>query len=164
MKKAEIVERAIDAARLSSVLQTDYVLGKGGFDPGRHVPWNRSRECDCTGFLAWCIREPRENDGIPGGWIESTMVFNDATKTQRMFRTLTGVERAEPGDIYVIGDTPGREGHVAIITEVARDGSVVKIVDCSSSNARAAEAIQRRPPGYFKANGGIVVRVKKAVA
>ncbi|HXG58207.1 MAG TPA: hypothetical protein VNL91_04220 [Thermoanaerobaculia bacterium] len=160
MKRFEVLERARHAAILARAIPQPiiYVLGKGGFDPGRHVPWNRAGECDCSGFLAWTIREPREHPAL--AWIESTNVFRDATGPQVMFMTLPAGERAEPGDVLVTPDKGDRQGHVAIITAVAPDGAPSRMIDCSPSNDRVGAAIAERqiPPAFGSA--ATVVRLR----
>ena len=166
MKRAELLERVRHAAVLARAIPEPitYGLGKGGFDPARHVPWNLSGECDCTGFLAWAMREPRQNESVPGGWIESSAVWRDATTTRKVFRTLGPGERPEAGDVLVTPDSGGREGHVAVISVIAPDGGPVRMVDCSPSNDRVGSAIAERLVPISFGRTAIVVRVRKLVA
>jgi hypothetical protein len=164
VKRSEAVERARDAAALSRVRQVGYGLGQGGMRPERHVPWTKARLCDCSGALAWFWRLSRQLEAIRGGWVESTILFTDATTTREVVRVLEPGERPEPGDALVKPDqfVSGKkvaEGHVALITEVDVHGTPFRMVDCSSSGGREGNAIRERLASAFPA-GGVVVRLK----
>lgn len=162
MRRPEIAERASDAGLLSGIRAKAgkgacaYQMGHGGYDPARHVPWDASGHCDCSGFAAWAIGEERECVRMPGGWIETTAIVRDATSTHRVFEQ---VGQAEPGDLIVYGDRAGHQGHVGVILAVSA-GRAALVIHC---NATAdGDAIDRTPADLFWRAGAIQVRYKPA--
>lgn len=165
MKRAEIYDRARAAAIVASKLSMPitYGLGRGGEDPTRHVPWDSRGRCDCSGFAAWAAKEPRANPGIPGGWIETTLVVKDAMSTRQMFRELVAGEQPEPGDFIVYGDRGGQQGHIGVISS-AVDGKVYRVIHCSTGNDRGGPAIAETDARVFVAANAIVVRLRKSAS
>lgn len=142
-----------------------YKLGRGGWRPERGTPWNTAGELDCSGFVAWCLGICRQTDAIPGGWIETTMIFQDATSTQKVFQRVT--TGACPGDVLVWPDTrlAGRvlQGHTGIVTLVT-DGVPSRVVHCSGRNFKTTgNALAETSAGMFLANRAITIRLKHHV-
>ena len=66
-----------------------YKLGKGGMSPGSPTPASSS-QCDCTGFVAWCLgfsRKLTEHFYVQfnGGWFETTAVWTDIGSSVGIF-------------------------------------------------------------------------------
>lgn len=138
-----------------------YVLGKGGRVPSADNPFDRG-ECDCSGFVSWCIGLDRyQRNAIAGDWIETTAIVKDASYERKLFAAMN--ER-KPGYLIVYGDKNGRQGHVGIISEVDSHGRVTKVIHCSSGNYRTkGVAVAETDPNVFLTNGAITVRFKGAV-
>jgi hypothetical protein len=126
-------------------------------------PANQHGQCDCSGFVAWCLGVSRQTNNPwyrsqNGGWFETTAVFKDCGTP---FGFVDGVPwtRAEPGMLVVWGDHDGHQGHIGIVSEVDAEGPA-KVVHCSSSNWRAlGDAIAETDSGIFKHNNALVARV-----
>lgn len=109
---------------------TRYSLGAGGFRPEMQWPWNGpSRSCDCSGFFAWLLGEPRQHDILE--WIETSRIWYDALHDRKLFEQ---VINPLPGDAWVWPDK-GKighrtQGHVSLIW------SASEILHCSRSNER----------------------------
>ncbi len=144
LTRSQIVERALSAVGQ----RTRYKLGRGGYDPRTAHPGS---ECDCSGFVAWCLGLPRKNAAIE--WIETSRIVNDALGAGKLF---VGVDAPEPGDFVVYGDKGGKQGHCGIVItapqECAEDWySRAAVVHCSSSNYRKySDAIQLTDAKVFE--------------
>ena len=121
--------------RARSVLYAEppirYRLGQGGFDPEAPTP-SYNGECDCSGFIAWCLGISRDQRDRHGMWISTTEIVADANGRQRLFVRLEG---PEPGCLAAYPDRDGRQGHVALVTQV----SPLWGIDCSSGRNGVAE-------------------------
>lgn len=131
-------------ARQATQFSCNYGLGRGGTNPAAPKPMDAKGRCDCTGLASWVLGVSRlQGDKrkpwsrfLP--WIETTLVYRDATGSQRMFRT---IKDAVPGCIVVYGDRLSRQGHVGIV--VRDSGGNLTTVDCSPG--RGSKAIAPRP-------------------
>ena len=157
MYRSELMQRARHALTHSVAL---YKLGSGGWNPETDLPESRAGYCDCSGFVSWVIGEPRKtaNDflrSVNGGWIETTGIVKDARSPDGMF---TMVEVPKVGDLFVWGDSGGKQGHVGIISEV-KDNKATKVIHCSSGNSRShGKAILETSAALFHRRGGIYVK------
>ena len=144
-----------------------YGLGCGGFDPSRTHPCDDAMLCDCSGFVAWAIGEPRHtNDpwyrSFNGGWVETTAIVRDCETPYGLFAPVATL-RARPGDLLVYGDRKGalgrmRQGHVGICTDVGSKGPLT-VVHCSRGNQRRAQdAILETDVSWWTLADGIVAR------
>lgn len=137
--KPEAARRRL--ARARSALHADppirYKLGKGGFDPSLPTP-APTGECDCSGFVAWCLGLGRDQRRAHGFWISTTDIVRDALGAQRLFVRLEG---PEPGCVAAYPDRAGRQGHAAIVAQARPLAGI----DCSSARNGVAE----RPLGFF---------------
>ena len=153
MTGLEAVERARSVVGMGCI----YKLGKGGFDPKALAPWNRQMQCDCSGFVSWCLGVSRKTDNPwyakqNGGWFETSAITRDATSP---FGVFTEVARndAKPGDLLVWGDRDGQQGHVGLVS------GPTTIIHCSSGNFRkTGHAIRETDMAIFDANEAIAAR------
>ena len=155
-----ILERAQGACQKPIV----YKLGKGGFTPAAQSPGEAASQCDCSGFVAWCIGQSRQTSNpfykaLNGGWIETTAMVADALAVGGIF---TKTDNPVPGDVIVWGDRKvnGKtvQGHVGIIAQVA-DGKATKVIHCSSGNFKKfGKAIQETDAALFYRNNAICAR------
>lgn len=149
---AEVVRRA-----RSMVGHGVYALGVGGRNPSQPEPFQNGK-CDCSGFVAWALGLDRfVADRLPGDWIETTRVYNDALTTHRMFVRVTAGRR--PGDVIVYGDYASHQGHIGIVSEVDPRGRVTKVVHCTAKTDGLG-AIRETDPTVFLRHGAIVARPK----
>jgi hypothetical protein len=161
MKANEVVSRA-----QASVAQgCKYVLGKGGFSPASKFPWSSRGECDCSGFVAWCLGISRQTDNPwyakqNGGWVETSAMVRDAASPYGFFDQVPWVQ-ATPGMLVVYGDSKKNgktvQGHVGVVSSVDAAGPT-HVIHCSSGNyKRTGDAIRETGPDLWKSKG-IVVR------
>ena len=143
----------LERARSGLGLATIYELGKGGFDPTRPL----TKECDCSGFIAWAIGIPREFPPRTDRWMDTDAYWGGGGTAARAagFPLLTRVDiaEAEPGDLIVYPDSPGGgQGHMGIISETGPGG--LKVIHCSRGNFRGPrhDAIQETDAGIFTGN------------
>jgi hypothetical protein len=124
MQIAAVLARAHAALGHNTV----YKLGKGGMNPGSPLP-SANGECDCSGFVAWCLgmsRKTHEHFYVQfnGGWIETTAVWTDVGQNVGIFEPSQRV----PAAVLVYPDHAGHQGHIGIVV----DGT--HVIHCSSSN------------------------------
>lgn len=157
IEPAEVVARA----RSQIGMRTVYDLGRGGYYPGSLTAADSKGRCDCSGFVAWSLKESRHVDlsiyvEQLGHWIETSAIVRDAMRPFGMFDRVP-VSLAQPGMVLVYGDQGGHQGHVGVISEVAL-GAVSKVVHCSKGNYTATgDAIQETGPQVFLANPATIV-------
>jgi hypothetical protein len=142
---AMTVDELIHRARSARGQGIGYELGEG-LDPNDPMPGGTARACDCTGFVLWALRQRRRyGSGASAPWIDTSWMWRETPERETLFLT----ERTpRPGCLVVYPDRViAAQGHVALVTEV-EDGSVRRIIHCSSVNARlAGEAIfETEPP------------------
>lgn len=147
----------LDRAR-SVIGQGKYKLGSGGRVPKQATPF-QDGQCDCSGFVAWCLGVDRYQPKKVGGgdWLETTAVYRDAQNDGGLF---TQVMVPRSGDVIVYGDKGGRQGHIGIVSQVI-EGKVTKVIHCARSNRPAA--IMETAPLVFFRNAAIVARFKHLV-
>ena len=134
------VDRALQSCKFPCV----YKLGRGGFNAAKPLDpaWDSGRS-DCSGFVSHVIQTRRSPKELRPFWIETTMVYNDATGKRLAFRAIPG---PIPGCIVVYGDSGGKQGHMGIVVEVSPDGSY-DTVECASGimgSILKKKAIRRR--------------------
>jgi hypothetical protein len=163
-----IAKKRVQRAKSAVGLGIKYKLGKGGWHPKAPSPdaitlSNYGLQCDCSGFVAWVLMMRRDQINAKKWWskllpwIETTMVYKDATGPQRVFVRLS---KPEAGCLVVYGDKGRSEGHIAVVTEVKE--SSIRIVDCSSGMSRSTgEAIRERNGDFFLKNGAIFCCLKQ---
>lgn len=143
-------EQALERARHAMGRRCHYVLGMGGRRPHQPLPWSGPPECDCSGFVAWCLGRDRMTPdpwyrSVNGGWIETTAIVRDCASPFGFFSARSWRE-AEPGDLLVYGDWKDengkvRQGHVGIVSDVTMTGPQ-KAIHCSKGNfLRGGDAI-----------------------
>lgn len=122
MVREEAVARA-----LSCVGKGVYELGCGGRNPGLPSPFVASKRgrpgrfyVDCTGFSSWVLGHDRVQ-GLGTDeeeWYDTSAIFADAKKAQRMYRTVPRSEPVLAGDVLVYPDNGRKQGHIGVITRV----------------------------------------------
>lgn len=143
------LQKRVARARLPIHAGCLYGLGKGGFNPANKMPWDYVRgekRCDCSGFVAWALGMRRDQINAKKWWskllpwIETTIVYRDATGPQKVFVEIPG---PVPGCLVVYGDRGGSEGHIALVSAFANGH--LTIIDCASGpSRRTGEAINER--------------------
>ena len=136
----------VDRARHACGKGIRYGLGKGGYDPSAPLP-TKTGECDCSGFVSWCLGTSRHRKYGSHSWISTSDIYKDATGDQVLFEK---IEKPEPGCLVVYPDSKvgkrTRQGHVALVTQT----SPLMGVDCSvSSDNRYDDAIRERSVEFF---------------
>lgn len=157
----QLSERAVTRARSMLGQPARYKLGAGNRDPAAVTPLWRG-QCDCSGFVLWCLGQRRRDDRFPhySGWINCDSALLDARRGQVLFQ-LVPWHDLRPGDVLVY---PGRfgprgpivrrlqPGHMGLVVELqplsflpaseqARRASVLasaSVIDCSAEKARRA--------------------------
>jgi cell wall-associated NlpC family hydrolase len=151
------ITEAVSRARSAVGGGCIYRLGKGGFDPKAERPWSKQMECDCSGFVSWCLGVSRKTNNpwyvkFNGGWFETSAIVRDALSP---FGVFTKVDRqdARPGDVLVWGDTGGQQGHVGLVTGAAT------VIHCSKSNwTLTQDAIRETDMHIFDTHKAIAAR------
>src|SRR5436853_1328477 len=130
--------RTLERARASIGHDTQYKLGKGGFDSAAPL----TSQCDCSGFVAWCIGVPRELPPRSNKWLQTDTFWAGGPPVGEKLFTSVPVSEAAPGDLIVYPDSGGSQGHIGIITAVS-GGAVTHVIHCSTSNWKnEGDAIQ----------------------
>ena len=134
-----------------------YRLGKGGFDPKAERPWSKQMECDCSGFVSWCLGVSRKTNNpwyvkFNGGWFETSAIVRDALSPFGVFTEVARYD-ARPGDVLVWGDTGGQQGHVGLVTGAG------KVAHCSKGNwTLTQDAIRETDMHIFDTHKAIAAR------
>lgn len=133
--------RAIDVAREFEQMrlqrpQVHAAYVQGLAQSGLTLAELPQQACDCSGFVCWALGVARDGAPLPGGWIGTDAVYADAMGEQRLFKP---VAQAAPGALVVFpkpqGQGPqGPPGHIGIVTAVAADGSVTRVLHCAPDN------------------------------
>lgn len=129
----------VDRARTALGKGISYKLGKGGVDPKAKLPTS-NKECDCSGFISWVIGLNRDQTKTLGFWISTSDIAFDADHRHKLF---VRTENPEIGGFVVYPDHDGHQGHVALITGIHGD---LTILDCSMGHHGIAE----HPDTVFK--------------
>lgn len=137
-----------------------YELGKGGLKPAAASPADGAGECDCSGYVAWCLGMSRMTEhplyqAFNGGWINTDAIVHDARRPTGFFEQLN---RPRVGCLIVYPSGNGHKvGHVGIVTAVDAGGSVAKVIHCSSGNfRRTGDAVGETGPEVFQSNPGTI--------
>ncbi|HWR57787.1 MAG TPA: CHAP domain-containing protein [Thermodesulfovibrionales bacterium] len=151
------VEELLSRARSVSGKGIRYKLGSGGIKASSMTPANNVNECDCSGYVAWCLGLSRMTDNpvyqkFNGGWINTDAIVNDANATVGIFERMD-TPKAGCLIVYPSSKPTTAVGHVGIVTAVTQKGEVSKVIHCSSGNyRRTGDAVQETGPEVFKAN------------
>lgn len=90
--------------------------------------------CDCTGYLTWALREPRKNNKMFNGWINTDAIYHDAMNDGALF---VRAKKIKPG-VLLVHPQPGGDshapGHVGIVTAVGPDGKASRMIHCAPQN------------------------------
>lgn len=134
--------RTLERARASLEHEVEYKLGKGGYDPAAPL----TSQCDCSGFVAWCIGVPRELPPRSNKWLQTDTFWAGGPPVGPDLFVSVPVTDAQAGDLIVYPDAGGSQGHMGVISEVAQ-GGVTQVIHCSSSNWKNhGDAIGETPP------------------
>lgn len=137
-------KQTLKRARSALGKKTVYALGRGGINPLKPL----TKECDCSGFVAWAIGIPRELPPGSDHWLQTTTYWQG---DKGHFDPVAKDETLS-GDLYVYPDLDGKQGHIGIITST-KNGAPEKILHCSSGNyRRTGDAIQETSPAVFAAH------------
>ena len=156
---SEVVARA----RSQIGRKTKYELGRGGHYPDSLMPADSVGRCDCSGFVAWCFREPRKVQlsiykPYLGNWVETSAIVRDAHRIGVGLFDIVTTKDALPGMVLVYGDKGKGQGHVGIISEIGPLGPA-KVVHCSKGNFdNFGDAVRETGPEIFVSHGAIVAR------
>ena len=121
------------------------MLGAGGYE---WLPDFPAIELDCSGFIASVLGRSRKPQLDFPYWLSTDSIWTDCADKQRLFRQ---VDKPVRGCIVVYPDSNGRQGHVAIVSEVEND--TIKGIDCSSS--RPGDAITERNLSFFLSKSNV---------
>lgn len=147
------VAEALHRAQSAIGRGTKYKLGRGGTNPAAALPSDRNGECDCSGFVCWCLKMSRRTSDptytrFNGGWINTSALVHDIRNPVGFFSKL---EVPVPGSLWVYGWSGGQPGHVAIVDAVKKSGTT--IIHCSSGNyERTRDAIRKTAATLFEKN------------
>jgi cell wall-associated NlpC family hydrolase len=140
LTQTDVVTRARHATTLHGIR---YRLGAGGRDPADESPADDYGECDCSGFVAWCLGIPRklrqaEYVAFNGGWLSTDGMVHDILGPRVVLAPVTWAD-ALPGDVLVYGNG-GRVGHCGILansgTDRAGRATPVSVIDCAVRGIR----------------------------
>ena len=111
-----------------------------------------TKECDCSGFVAWTIGIPRELPPGSGKWLQTTTYWQGGSNVGSGLFDHINENLVEPGDLLVYPDNGNKQGHMGIVSRV-KDNRVSKVIHCSSGNfKRHGDAILETDPGVFTRN------------
>ena len=147
MEVAATIARAQSAANQG----IRYKLGKGEMNPGSPTP-AAGNQCDCTGFIAWCLGFSRRLEdqfykNFNNGWFETTAVWTDIGVNTGIMDPLNA---PRPGAVVVFPDHNGHQGHIGLVTAVSSGNRISKIIHCSKGNDNQfQDAIKETGPQVF---------------
>jgi hypothetical protein len=106
-----------------------YKLGKGGMDPGSPTPASASDQCECSGFVAWCLGMSRQTTQLfyvnfNGGWLDTTAIWTDIGSSAGIFEP----SEKRPGAVVVYPSPTRGHGHIGIVLDANH------VIHCSSGN------------------------------
>jgi hypothetical protein len=156
MNVFDLVERARSCLAKSTVYTLDREI------PPSISEWPTGTRCDCSGYIAWCVRASRGalTDRVPAyknaGGFNTDGIFRDALNPQPggLFKR---IDAAQPGCILVYPDYKdangkARQGHVGLVIETKgpRIEDVTRVIHCSFSNYKETQdAIQVTDAGAW---------------
>ena len=145
MQPDEVVARA----RSMIGKRTVYHLGHGGMRPEAPVAYDMERECDCSGFAAWCLGVSRKTDhpwyvALNGGWLQTSAIVRDLGTGYGSFDGVAWTH-GQPGDLLVwpdrVVDGVKHHGHVGVVSAVDETGPTL-VIHCSEGNFRASGGLE----------------------
>jgi len=154
-----MVSELLDRARSMTGRRVIYKLGGGGMSPSAPSPANMRNECDCSGYVCWCLGRSRQTSHplyvrFNGGWINTDAMVHDAVRPAGFFEKLA---EPRPGCIVVYASRPPGQkvGLVGLVTEVRAvaggPARVAHVVHCSHGNYRGVgDAICETAPTAFQ--------------
>ncbi|HEY2961376.1 MAG TPA: peptidoglycan-binding domain-containing protein [Pyrinomonadaceae bacterium] len=132
--KTASIPQSLSRARTGLEEKITYVLGRGGYDPTIML----TKECDCSGFIAWAIGIPREFPPGSQRWLDTDAYWSGGGGAAKaagfpLLREVPAAE-AEPGDLIVFPDpAPHKQGHIGMISGVDQQGEL-RVIHCSKGN------------------------------
>lgn len=145
--RTQAIGRAVDMINYPS----RYHLGSGGSDPGAISCFVASTDgvgqCDCSGFVAWCLGYDRwqkrlYSDRDLGEYVSTDSMVEDANRHQILFRR-TSNPRAGDLICYPGKRNHGRRvhiGHVGILIQPP-NAPGPSVIDCASGKDRRSAGI-----------------------
>lgn len=157
------LETLISRARSGLGKSTKY-SSPGVMPPLSAVSWPESgAKCDCSGFLAWCLRISRAIDHpmykkINGGWFETTGIHADVKSSWGYFDAL---KTPTIGSFLVYPDKNGHDGHIGLVSKInggAGIAGVDSVIHCSSGGWRKhGDAIRETDASIWKGNSASLI-------
>lgn len=140
-KRVEITrQQAVDRAKKDCGRKVKYKLGKGGFDCTAEFA-DQSGEADCSGAVSHFIGTDRQTNQIPGGWIETSLVYQDAALTHAFFRQ---VPVPQIGDVVVYPDKGKSQGHIGMITAVDSKNKPTYCAHCTARSSLPSAMVNEK--------------------
>lgn len=146
------VQALLARAASAAGKKTIYKLGSGGMDANAPRPSNIRNECDCSGYVCWCLGISRKTDhplymSFNGGWINTDAMVHDAKTSTGFFDR---IDKPKPGCLIVYPKSARPKiGHVGIVTRLNTDGTVARVLHCSSGASRQGDAVAETAPTVF---------------
>lgn len=142
------IEEVLERARSCIDRGIRYRLGRGGMDPRATLP---GRECDCSGFVCWCLGISRRSahpfHANNGGWLNTTEIVRDARVPGGVF---TQLERPQIGALMVFPWKKDTPGHVGIISGMQSSSAVIAVIHCSPRNGRSDSVAETGPTAFVR--------------
>ncbi len=128
-------------------LKTIYKLSAGGTNPT--VPL--TRECDCSGFVAWAVGIPRELPPGSNHWFFTDSIWGGGSPVKPGLFSQMELPQSVPGDLLVYPHSGDAPGHVGIIAQVDHNRPSM-VIHCSHGNfAHFGDAVRVTDPAVFLA-------------
>lgn len=156
---SQTVAELLARARTALGHRADYVLGGGAATPDAPSPLDELGTCDCSGFVCWALRTPRQQP--TGQWLNTDAMWWDAIGGHSGLFARLDLDAPRPGALLVypsltlarrhVKPVPPRGpkvGHVAIV--VAFEPKL-RIIHCSAGNERHGDAIAETDDSVFRA-------------
>ena len=148
------VNELLQRARSVAGQGIKYKLGAGGINPASPSPANLNHECDCSGYVCWCLGISRQTNhplyvNFNGGWINTDAMVHDGKHQSGFFEQIS---TPKVGCLIVFPSFPPtvKVGHVGIVTAVSAAGAVTKVIHCSKGNfTNFQDAVRETAPNVF---------------
>jgi hypothetical protein len=138
-------QQTLSRAHSALAKKTVYKLGQGGFDPSKPM----TKECDCSGFIAWAIGIPRELPPGSDHWLSTDEYWAGGKPVKDGLFTEIALADALAGDLMVYPDSGGHQGHICLINQVDHNLPTF-IIHCSLGNwNHFGDAIRITDPSIF---------------